>query len=88
MTPERSFSSNVTTQMNAASRGSVTLRSKDPTVKPLIDPNFLSNPYDKVTMIAAIRAEMRLMTTDTMKEHYVGPIYGPKSDSDADITVS
>jgi choline dehydrogenase len=88
MTPDRSFSSNVTVQMNSASTGSITLRSKDPTIQPLIDPNFLSNPYDKVTMIAAVRAEMRLMATNKMKEHYIGPIFGPKSDSDEDIMVS
>ena len=37
------------------SRGTVTLRSRNPRDTPLIDPNFLSNPEDVDTMVAGER---------------------------------
>lgn len=87
MTPDYTFSSNIVVQMNAASFGEVKLRSKDPKMLPLIDPKFLSNSYDKETLVAAIRTNMLLMKTKTMREHYVAPIHAPKSDSEEDIMV-
>lgn len=87
MDPNHSFSNNITVQLNSAASGEVKLRSKDPSDNPLIDPKFLSNPYDKEILIAAIRAEILLMQTETMKKHYVGPILTPESDSDEDILV-
>lgn len=84
---EHSFANNFTVQLNSAALGEVKLRSKNPADKPLIDPKFLSNQYDREIFIAAVRAEIQLMKTETMRKHYVEPILGPKSDSDEDILV-
>jgi choline dehydrogenase len=73
--------------MNPQSRGSLTLQSKDPLEKPLIDPGFLTQPYDMHCLMAAARAERKLMKTQIMKLHHKCPINVPKSESDGDTLV-
>ena len=85
--PEKNYASHVTVQMNPQSTGSVTLRSSDPLSKPLIDPNYLDNPYDLHSLAAAIRFERKYMATKAMQQHYEMPIFAPASDSDDDIYV-
>lgn len=87
MTPDLSFTSHVLIVMNPQSRGSVTLQSKNPLDKPLIDPGFLTHPYDMHCMMAAVRAERKLMKTDIMSQHHKGSINIPKSESDEDVLV-
>jgi len=43
------------------SRGEITLRSADPDVHPRIEPNFLSDPYDQMTSVAAMRRMRQIM---------------------------
>ncbi|KAH8822084.1 hypothetical protein F5884DRAFT_769918 [Xylogone sp. PMI_703] len=85
MPPESSYKSHVVLHMNPQSTGEVTLKSNDPSEPPLIDPKYLSNPYDRATLIAAVKAERQLMSTKTMQSHFKGPITAPASESDEDI---
>ncbi|KAJ0333128.1 hypothetical protein COL922a_011005 [Colletotrichum nupharicola] len=71
--------------MNSQSRGQIKLKSADPKDPPLVDPKYLSHPYDVVNLREALREGLKLMQTPTMKEHFVRPIFAPKSDSDEDI---
>ncbi|KAJ3941004.1 uncharacterized protein N0V96_008880 [Colletotrichum fioriniae] len=73
--------------MNSVSRGTIKLASADPKDAPLIDPKYLSNPFDLVNLREALREGMNLLKTSTMKDHFVRPIFAPKSDSDKDIDV-
>jgi hypothetical protein len=87
MTPDHSYTSHVLLVMNPQSRGSVTLQSQYPLDKPLVDPGYLTHPYDMHSMMAAVRAERKLMKTKIMSQHYKGSITIPKSESDGDTMV-
>lgn len=73
--------------MNPQSTGSVTLRSKNPLDRPIIDPGYFTHPYDMHSMMAALRADRKLMETKIMNQHYKGLIMAPRSDSDEDVMV-
>ena len=49
------------------SRGFIKLRSSDPQVHPLIQPNYLTAQRDVDTLVAGIRTSLKLLDTDTMK---------------------
>lgn len=70
--------------MNTQSRGTIRLRSKDPTEPPAIDPNFLTHPYDRLVHIDGIRHAMRLLSTPTFTNRTV-ELLGPENDSDEAI---
>jgi len=67
------------------SRGQVALPSPDPTVKPFIVHNYLSDPQDLRTMIEAVRLTMQLTSTPPLARYAQQPFLVPASDSDADI---
>ncbi|OHF04067.1 GMC oxidoreductase [Colletotrichum orchidophilum] len=71
--------------MNSVSRGTIKLASADPKDAPLIDPKYLSNPYDLVNLREGLREGLNLLQTSAMKDHFVRPIFAPKSGSDKDI---
>ncbi|XP_068248202.1 glucose dehydrogenase [FAD, quinone]-like [Palaemon carinicauda] len=50
------------------SRGSVTLASSDPKAPPLIDPNFLADPYDVEVLIRGVQQAMNLGNTSALRE--------------------
>jgi choline dehydrogenase-like flavoprotein len=54
------------------SKGTISLRSKDPLDKPKIDPNYLSDQRDVDRMIALLKSAMELSETPAMKELYSG----------------
>ncbi|KAK2059141.1 GMC oxidoreductase [Colletotrichum caudatum] len=83
--PDDGFFSVFVANMNSVSRGQIKLSSSDPNDAPLIDPGYLSNPYDLVNLREALREGLNLMKTPRMKDHFVRPIFAPKSDSDGDI---
>jgi len=68
------------------SSGTVCITSADPTASPSIDPQYLTDPDDRVGMIAGIREALRLFDTAAMAPHLTGPIEVPASGSDDDIT--
>ena len=58
-------------------RGSVTLRSADPRELPVVDPNFLGDPYDLEISIEGIRQSREIMSQSALakyisKEHFPG----------------
>ena len=87
MIKERSFASPVTFTMNPQSKGTISLQCNNPLDPPLVDPAYLQHPYDKDTLVAAIKAENRLMKTNAMRQHYKSPINAPAGESDAGIEV-
>ena len=58
-------------------RGSVTLRSADPADTPVVDPNFLGDPYDLKTSVEGVKLSREIMNQSAMrryvrKEHFPG----------------
>jgi choline dehydrogenase len=58
-------------------RGSVTLRSADPADAPIIDPNFLGDPYDLKTSTEGVKISREILSQPAMrrfvkKEHFPG----------------
>ncbi len=67
--------------LRPTSRGTVRLRSGDPSAKPLIAPNYLSTPEDRRVAADAIRVTRRLMKQPAMQvyrpeEYLPGPSVG------------
>ena len=73
--------------MNSQSRGEVKLASANPAEPPVIDPGYLTHPYDVVILRDAIKEALKLMETPTMSNYYRKPILAPKSASDEDVVV-
>ena len=69
-------------------RGSVTLRSADPADKPIVDPNFLGDPYDVRTSAEGVRLSREILGQPAMaryvsKEHFPGPEVRTQADLEA-----
>jgi choline dehydrogenase-like flavoprotein len=73
--------------MNSQSRGEVTLASADPADKPVINPRYLSNPYDGLVFKEAMREARRYVEAPSLKKFIKKPILAPASDGDAEIEV-
>ncbi len=71
--------------LKPTSRGSVTLRSARPGTKPRIQHNYLSTDADRQTMIAGVRASLRIAAQPALAAVQRAPHLTPASDSDADI---
>ncbi len=56
-------------QLRPESRGSIHIKSADPTVHPSIKPNYLSTELDCQTAIESIKHARKVMQTKAMKEH-------------------
>jgi len=68
------------------SRGSVTLRSADPTSKPKILHNYYGDPEDLDAMVRGVRKSMEIAEQAAFKRVARGPAEPwPKSDGDADV---
>ncbi|MEP6998067.1 MAG: choline dehydrogenase [Betaproteobacteria bacterium] len=63
-------------QLRPQSRGSVRIRSADPTSPPAMQPNYLSTPEDRDTLVAGIRLARRLAATGALAP-YVKTEYRP-----------
>jgi choline dehydrogenase-like flavoprotein len=72
--------------MNPQSKGSVRLHSKDPSAAPLIDPSFLSHPFDRRVLIEGMRVTKRLLSAPVYAEKTL-KTYMPADDSDEAIWV-
>lgn len=67
------------------SRGTVKLASADPKVPAVVDPAWLSHPFDKRTMISSLRHIMQLFESPAIKSRTLMAASVPKSTSDEDI---
>lgn len=56
-----------TTLLRPRSRGSIKLASADPTAHPLIDPNFLGDPYELKMAVGAIEKAREIMSASAFK---------------------
>ena len=72
--------------LRPSSRGTIRLRSRDPSAKPIIDPNYLSTEEDRQVAADAIRVTRRLMGQAAMRpylpdEYLPGPSVGDDEQS-------
>ncbi|MDO6965859.1 GMC family oxidoreductase [Rhizobium alvei] len=67
------------------SRGTVGLKSRDPLAAPRIDPNFLSDPRDRQTMIDGVRVLKSILDAPSLARHRVSDLYPLKDLSDDEI---
>lgn len=71
--------------------GSISLRSSNPLDAPIIDPNFLSHPFDIVAMREGIRAAQRFVASPAFSENGVTgllpPWNGAVSDSEIEEVI-
>jgi choline dehydrogenase len=67
------------------SRGIVALPSPDPTAKPFIVHNYLSDPEDLRSAMEGLRMTMELARTEPLARYAQTPFMTPASDSDADV---
>ncbi len=51
------------------SRGTVRLQSSDPKVMPLIDPNYLADPYDREMSIRGLKLVQNILAQDALKPY-------------------
>lgn len=71
--------------MNPQSRGEVTLASKNPAAKPILDPAYLSHPYDRQTIIDGVREALAYVRSTFLSNYVCRETQVPKSDRDEDI---
>jgi choline dehydrogenase len=67
------------------SKGTVTLRSADPTAKPWVRHNFLSDPDDVQTMIDGLRLTLDIARSPALAPYCREPFVAPGSDDDATL---
>ncbi|MDO9487374.1 MAG: choline dehydrogenase, partial [Sphingomonadaceae bacterium] len=88
MSPEHGFQMHVC-QVRPESRGHVALTSSDPTVHPLIDPDYLSAPADLETLLAGIEITRKIARSPAF-DPFRGKEYWPGDgiDSRADMVAA
>lgn len=74
--------------MNPQSQGTVTLRSANPKESPIIDPKFLTHPFDRRTAIESFREMLRYLQAPVFKDKTVRNLSWPRDDSDEAIWVN
>ncbi|KAH7072667.1 GMC oxidoreductase-domain-containing protein [Paraphoma chrysanthemicola] len=83
-TENKSYLGAICLIMNPQSRGSVTLESSNPSVPPLINPNFLTHPFDRRVIIEGVRETMRIQRSPVYASRTLETL-GPEDDSDEAI---
>lgn len=68
--------------MNPQARGSVKLASNDSNAMPLIDPNYMGHPYDRQTMVNAVKEAMMFARSKGLQPHVKGKVLAPESEDD------
>ncbi|OAX78023.1 hypothetical protein ACJ72_07672, partial [Emergomyces africanus] len=80
-----SYLSTVVCLMNMQSKGEVSLKSADVTDNLVINPNYMSHPYDRKMLTLAIRETMKFSQSDVTGQGFKEYVLAPKSQSDEDI---
>ncbi|KAK2795801.1 hypothetical protein FQN52_003651 [Onygenales sp. PD_12] len=70
---------------NAQSRGELRLQSADPNMPLLLDPKFLSHPFDRRVAIDSLRDAMRVAKHPSFTKDKLAELAAPKSESDEDL---
>ena len=71
--------------LHTRSRGSVSLRSADPSVPPIIDPNFLAETYDMDRTVDCVKVGQEIMSQPSMAKFVVNEFLpGPKCQTKTD----
>ncbi|KAI4140687.1 MAG: hypothetical protein LQ341_003748 [Variospora aurantia] len=65
--------------------GSITLSSSDPNSAPLIDPAFLTHPFDRHLAIHSVRETLAFLRTPSLAQDQIRLAAGPKGDGDEEI---
>ncbi|KAL7921525.1 alcohol oxidase [Trichoderma austrokoningii] len=73
------------TLMNPQSKGSISIADADPKVPPVIDPNYLSSPFDRAALKEATKETLKFLDAPYMKRYIKHPILAPSSANDEDI---
>lgn len=73
----KSYLSLAPTLMHPISRGSIHITTNSPFEKPLINPNFYSNPTDRAVIIAGMRFTAKLATTDPLSTNIAARVEPP-----------
>lgn len=73
--------------MNPQSTGSVSISSSRPDAQPVIDPRYLSHPYDVRALTESTRELMRFIESPVMANYFIEYAHGPDSSSDGHILV-
>lgn len=67
------------------SRGTVRLQSDNPADMPLIDPNYLSDPYDREMSIRGLKLVQKILSQDALKSYIMAErLPGPDVQTDED----
>ena len=73
-------------QLRPESRGTITLRSADPAMPPIMQPNYLSTENDKRTMRDAFKIGRNIMSQPALMQYSHGEVWpGPDVQSDDEI---
>ncbi|KAI7483203.1 hypothetical protein KC351_g5280 [Hortaea werneckii] len=71
--------------MRPLSRGTVTLNSSEPFDPPIIDPRYGSNPVDGQLLVAAMRFNERLLSTNALSQLEPEQMLPPAGSTDAEL---
>ncbi len=73
-------------QLRPQSRGHIRLKSPDPLAAPAMQPNYLSTPHDRATIVAGIRLARKLAATRALAPYVAGEYRpGPDATTDDDL---
>ena len=67
--------------------GEITLQSSDPMDPPVINPKFLTHPFDRRVAIESVRGTLEFMNTPSIAEDQDSLIAGPQGPDDESILV-
>lgn len=81
MKPEESYLTHELLLQNNLSKGTLTLRSKNPRDLPVINPRFLDDPYDKRIAIETVREAMKVASTGAYESVIEEMVHGPGNKS-------
>ncbi|KAJ5713039.1 glucose-methanol-choline oxidoreductase [Penicillium malachiteum] len=78
--PEQSYMTHELLLQNNLSQGTVTIRSKNPRDLPVVDPNFLSHPFDRRIAIESVRMALKIARSKAYQGTIERLVHGPDLD--------